>query len=101
VVALRRDLDEINSAFEEKDEKLKILENYILEEALGAEKKKEDEQSRALEYATGMSAELTDSQIKVRELTEKLAEMTQVIQVYRRSKQQNARKETMVHEERS
>jgi hypothetical protein len=30
-----------------KDEKLKILENYMLEEALGAEKKKEDEQSRA------------------------------------------------------
>jgi hypothetical protein len=39
VVALRRDLDEINSALK-KDEKLKILENYICQEALSAEKKR-------------------------------------------------------------
>jgi hypothetical protein len=103
---LRRELDEINSVLEEKDEKLKILENYMLEEALGAEKRKEDEQSRALEYATGMSAELTDSQIKVRDLTEKLAEMTQVIQVIEGmavapepTKEQTLPEETMVDEE--
>jgi hypothetical protein len=40
----------------------------MLEEALSAEKKRKTN-SRALEYATGMSAELTDSQMKVRELT--------------------------------
>jgi hypothetical protein len=104
--ALRRELDEANSALEEKDEKLKILEKYMLEEALGAEKKKEDERSRALEYATGMSAELTDSQMKVKELTEKLAEMTQVIQVIegmaaapKSTKQQALPEETMVDEE--
>jgi hypothetical protein len=51
-----------------KGRELKILENYMLEEALGAEKKRK--RSRALEYTTGMSAELTDSQMKVRELTE-------------------------------
>jgi hypothetical protein len=104
--ALRRELDETNSALEEKDEKLKILERYMLEEALGAEKKKEDERSRALEYATGMSAELTDSQMKVKELTEKLAEMSQVIQVIEgmsaapKSKEQQAMlEETIVDEE--
>jgi hypothetical protein len=104
--ALRRDLDEINSALEEKDEKLQILENYMLEEALGTEKKREEEQNRALEYATGMSAELTDSQMKVRELTAKLAEMTEVIQVIegmavapKPTTQQTLLEETMVDEE--
>jgi hypothetical protein len=104
--ALRRQLDESNSALEEKDEKLKILERYMLEEALGAEKKKEDERSHALEYATGMSAELTDSQMKVKELTGKLAEMTQVIQVIEgmaaapnSTKQQPLLEETIVDEE--
>jgi actin-related protein len=103
--ALRRELDETNLALEEKDEKLKILEKFMLEEALGAEKKKEDEQSRALEHATVMSAEFVDSQKKVEELNEKLAEQAQLMQVIERMgvapepEQQTLPEETMVDEE--
>jgi hypothetical protein len=46
------ELDETNSALEEKDENQDPL-TVTLEEALGTlRRKKEDERSRALEYAT-------------------------------------------------
>jgi hypothetical protein len=62
---LRRELDETNSALEEKDQKLKILEKFMLEEAIGGKN----------------GIELAESQMKVRELTKKLREMTEGNQV--------------------